>query len=117
MAFWYIPIISIRVHQLHWIPSAVGIGTYARVLVRHRVNGEEDAREGRVVVARTEVVIACFRVFFLAGEGESIFVGKQALKINMLQMPKIEDSGSVESTVWVACYGGVSMQNGLSLWS
>ena len=54
-------------------------------------------------------------VFFLPREGESIFVGKQVLKINMLQMPKIEDSGIVEIADWIACYVAVSMQNGVSL--
>jgi len=39
------------------------------------------------------------------------------LKINMLQMPKIEDSGCEESAVQIACYVAVSMQNGVSLWS
>ena len=54
-------------------------------------------------------------VFFFPGESKRVFVGKQALKINMLQMPKIEDSGIVEIADWIACYVAVSMQNGLYL--
>ena len=42
-------------------------------------------------------------------------MGKQALKISTLQMPKIEDSGIVEIADWIACYVAVSVQNGLYL--
>jgi hypothetical protein len=36
-----------------------------------------------VHITGAEVAIASFLVAFFAGEGESIFAGKQALKINM----------------------------------
>ena len=132
----YVQIFPIRVHQLHRIPSTVGVWRQARILVRHRVDTQEQARERWGVVACTEVVKSCEQVrwtckpspaksptlrikakgvFFLAGEGESIFVGKQALIINIFQMPKINDSSIVESAVQIACYVAVSMQNGLYL--
>lgn len=40
---------------------------------------------------------------------------KQVLKINVLQIPKIEDFGIAEGAVQIACCVAVSMQNGLFL--
>lgn len=65
--------ISIRIHQLRWVPNAVGIRRNARILVRHRVDEEPHRHQLVVQVACTEVAIACFLVAFFAGEGISFF--------------------------------------------
>ena len=51
---------SLWVHQLHWIPSAIGVWADARIFVRHRVDGDKKAGKSGVVVTCSEVVKACF---------------------------------------------------------
>ena len=126
----------IRINQLHRIPGAVCIGTYARIFVRHRVDAQKQSRKRRVIVPRAEVVKSCEQVrwtcepspaksptlrikakgvFFFACESERVFVGITMLIINIFQTPKIDNSGCEESAVQIACYVAVSMQNGLYL--
>ena len=65
--------ISIRVHQLRWVPNAVGIRRNARILIRHRVDGEPHRHQLMVHISRPEVAVAGFLVAFFAGEGISFF--------------------------------------------
>ena len=78
----------VRIHQLHRIPSAIGIRTNTRVLVRHWVDAQPSGQKFVVKVPCTEVRIAGFGVFLLAGESGEYFERISILIINVLKITK-----------------------------
>ena len=65
-------LLTVRVNQFNRIPSAIDIGTNARVLVCHRVDGEPHGRQFVVHVAGSKGAIAGFFVAFFPGENEGV---------------------------------------------
>ncbi len=63
---------TIWIHQLHRTPSTIRIRRNVRVLVRHRVDTQEQPRQVAVVVPCSEVGEARLAVPFLAGESEGV---------------------------------------------
>ena len=59
---------SIGIHQFDWIPHTIVVGTYAGILVRHRVNAQPHGHQLMVHITGTEISVARFPVFLFPGE-------------------------------------------------
>ena len=70
---------SIRVHQLHWIPSTVSVWGDAGVLVRHGVDAQPIAHQLVVHIPRSEISVARFGILLFPGERCTSFTTRKAL--------------------------------------